>query len=216
MEPAVADHLGGCLRLPVVALHHVRPAREHFAVVGDPQFHVRDRRSDRPQFRLLHRVDGQRRRGLGQPVAFQHRRADREEKLRHRHHQRRAPRHQEADPPAEPTPDRRQHQLVGQPCLQPHRKRRGPSGEKRPRPTQADADRPVEQRAADRGCARDRLVDPRVQLLVDARHAGHHRRLDQLHVRRDGVERLSERHRHTPPEVEVGDEPFECMAEREE
>ena len=73
----------------------------------------------------------------------------------------------------------------------------------------------MEQLLPDRRRALDRFEDPCVQLLVDARHAGHHRRPDQLHVRGDGVERLGKRNRHASPEVEIVDQPFERVAQRE-
>ena len=52
VEPAVANYFGGRGLVVPVAEHHMRPARQDFAVVGDPHFDVRDRLADAAQTRF--------------------------------------------------------------------------------------------------------------------------------------------------------------------
>ena len=55
-----------------------------------------------------------------------------------------------------------------------------------------------------------------MHLLVDPGHASEHGGLDERGVATDGVERLRKDDGHTAKQVDVGDHPFERVAERQE
>ena len=72
-EPAVlAQHLTCLRRMPEVALHHLRAPYQDFAVGGDPDLGSRNGRADCAEPEVLRQIHIGNRRGLREPVPFEH------------------------------------------------------------------------------------------------------------------------------------------------
>ena len=193
VQPSVLDGLGRRLGLVVVAGHQVRAARENLAVGGDAQLDTGDCLADRSGAGRRRRIDGEDRCGLREAVALDDRQAQAVKELGHGDAERRASRHQVAKTAADAVADFREHQAVGERRLQREERRRTPPREQRTAARHADVDGPAEDRALRRRSGLPRLRDPGVHLLVDARHAGEHRRLHHGHVAADGLSQLNGR-----------------------
>ena len=146
VEPPVAQRRRGFLGPVEVALHDVRPAREHLAVVRDPDLDAGDRDADRAEAGAPGRVDRDAGRTLGEAVALADGQPDREEELARRPGQRRAARHHQPQPASDARPDLPQDQRVGERPLQRGPERRPPPGQARTgHRASATPHRPVEQ-----------------------------------------------------------------------
>ena len=216
MEPPLADALGRGLRVFVVPHHDVGPARQHLAVVGDAQLDLRQRRPHGADARRPEGVDGQHRRGLGQAVALQHRQPHRVEELRHLAAQGRAAGADETQAPAGAGPDLREHEPVGDRRLDAGQQAGFPARQPGAGRGVAHAGGPREQRLPQSRGLGDGRDHPRPQLLEDARHAGHHRRADLLHVAAHRFEGLGEDERRAVVQVQVDGGAFEGVAQRQE
>ena len=75
VQPAVADGLGRRRRVVPVALHDVRPARQHLAVGGDLHLDAGQRPAHRVELVRVLAVERDDRRAFGQPVALQQQQA---------------------------------------------------------------------------------------------------------------------------------------------
>ena len=100
----------GLVRPLEVPAHDVRPARQDFAVVGDADLDVRQRRPDRAEPNRSERHHRQHRRRLRQPVALENRQADAEEERGDVAVERRAAGHREPQPAADAVADLREHE----------------------------------------------------------------------------------------------------------
>ena len=76
-------------------------------------------------------------------------------------------------------------------------------------------DSPGEQALSNPRRRRHRIDDARTQLLVDARHAGHDRGSNPLHVPAERVDRLAEHDGGALVEIEIDHHPLECVTERQ-
>ena len=125
MEPALrVEGLRALLRLLVVALVHVPPADQHLAVLGQPDLHAREGRTDRADARVLPPVEVRGSGAFRHAIALVDGEADAEEELQDFARDRRRAAH--SDPaPVQPdlVPDLREHQPVEQGPLGPQPER---------------------------------------------------------------------------------------------
>ena len=119
VQPAVAQRLGAQFRLLPVAVHQQRPAHQNFAVVGDPDLDVLQRRADRAELDAAAAIAADDRRGLGLAVALQQPEAEGGEEDADFVVERRAARDQRLQPAAEAGADLVAHQPIDDPVDEP-------------------------------------------------------------------------------------------------
>ena len=114
-EPAlVVEDLPRLGLVQVVAGEHVLAPDQDLPVRGDPHLDPGQGRTDRAHPVTVRPVDGRHGRALGEAVPLEDRDAQRLEQLRHLRRELRPARHRVPQPAAEPAPDAREHQPIGQ------------------------------------------------------------------------------------------------------
>ncbi len=165
-------------------------ARQDLSVLGDRHLDPGDRPPHRAGLDPARLVEGDHRRRLRQPIAFQDRETGREEETRQVRVERSPARNEVADPAAGQATQPGKDQPVGQPILQRQPGARPPLLEFAREVPASHIDGPAQQPLLRRAALACHLLDAGEDLLVSARDHRHHGGPHLEEVLGDGRERL--------------------------
>src|SRR5439155_8621620 len=151
------------------------------------ELHAGQRRADAAEPEAGRAVYGRRSRALGEAVALEDEDVQRVEELDDLLRQRRTARDADPDAAAQAVLDLLVDESIGQPVLEREPTRQRLRILAQPARLTTHAERPVDEPALDARRLGELGRDPRVDLLVDARHAREHRRSYRRQRFRDGV-----------------------------
>src|SRR5581483_2371302 len=176
MQPSfLIDHLAGRIGMLIIPLHDVRPARENFAIRGDPDLDVHERKANASPSQFFIRIGTEDRRGFGETVALDDRKPERGKRAADLGRKRRRPGNKKPDASARPRSNVPEYQKVRNGPEQP-RKDRNSFPFHRAAVLGTDRERPIEEPAFYRRHFFAHAHNPPIDTLIKTRDAGHDRR----------------------------------------